>query len=150
MPAKKLFYRFLPQIDRSEVIRVPKLDTIIDLKSIFELPVFADYKSLDHSDKLGEVQVIDEESVSESFNCDTFSQIRVLSMQYPSKESDEMYEKDTLLVHIHGGGFITMSSGSYMMYTRTWAQQNPRAVICSLEYQLAPGARWPDQIDDVW
>ena len=43
-----------------------------------------------------------------------------------------------------------MTSGCYQDYTRTWANQNPRAVVCSLDYRLAPAARWPMQVDDCW
>ena len=44
LPYKKLFYRFLPPIDKCEVIRVPKLDTKITMHSIFNLP---NYSNLD-------------------------------------------------------------------------------------------------------
>lgn len=37
-----------------------------------------------------------------------------------------------------------------MQVTRVWAKQMPRAVICSLDYRLAPATRWPAQVDDVW
>jgi acetyl esterase/lipase len=44
---------------------------------------------------------------------------------------------DKLIVHIHGGGFISMSSESHQTYTRIWA--NDLCVpIVSIDYRLAP------------
>lgn len=43
-----------------------------------------------------------------------------------------------------------MSSGTYQKETRIWAKKLPRAVIAVIDYRLAPGARYPNQIDDVW
>ena len=43
-----------------------------------------------------------------------------------------------------------MSSGTYQKESRIWAKQYPNAVIAVLDYRLAPGARYPSQIDDVW
>lgn len=59
-------------------------------------------------------------------------------------------EKDTLIIHIHGGGFISMSSASHQSYTRGWAKSMPRSVLCSLDYRLAPESRFPTQLEDTW
>jgi hormone-sensitive lipase len=61
-----------------------------------------------------------------------------------------MNGQDTLVIHVHGGGFISMSSGSHQNYTRMWAKAMPNAIICSLDYRLAPESRFPAQIDDIW
>jgi len=54
----------------------------------------------------------------------------------PSKE---------LLVHIHGGGFIAQTSKAHMNYLRYYARQLDVPII-SLDYDLAPGARFPTQV----
>lgn len=57
-----MFYRFLPPIDRCDVIRVPKLDTKITAESIFDLPNYDEsYKNVDHSARLADVQRVPEE-----------------------------------------------------------------------------------------
>jgi hormone-sensitive lipase len=43
-----------------------------------------------------------------------------------------------------------MSSGSHQNYTRSWAKSLPNAVVCSLDYRLAPESRFPNQLDDIW
>ena len=57
---------------------------------------------------------------------------------------------DNLIIHIHGGGFISQSSFSHQLYTRRWATLIPKSVIFSIDYRLAPKYRFPDPVDDVW
>lgn len=53
------------------------------------------------------------------------------------------------VIHIHGGGFITMSSGSHQNYTRSWANRLD-CPIFSIDYRLSPEYKYPAAIDDVW
>jgi hormone-sensitive lipase len=46
--------------------------------------------------------------------CDTFNKICNIS-------KDNISVPDKLIFHIHGGGFISMSSFIHQVYTRTWA-----------------------------
>jgi acetyl esterase/lipase len=43
-----------------------------------------------------------------------------------------------------------MSSGSHLNYTKIWAKMIKRAIICSIDYRLAPKSRFPCQLEDVW
>jgi hormone-sensitive lipase len=43
-----------------------------------------------------------------------------------------------LVIHVHGGGFVAMSSGSHQSYSRVWANQLGVPVF-SIDYRLAPG-----------
>jgi hormone-sensitive lipase len=64
---------------------------------------------------------------------------------------EELAEKvDTVVIHIHGGGFISMSSHSHQTYTTKWAESLPNTAIFSIDYRLAPESRFPSQIDDCW
>lgn len=63
------------------------------------------------------------------------------------KQSDTI--DDVLIVHIHGGGFISMSSRSHQTYTRKWAKQL-QIPIFSIDYRLAPEHPYPEAIDDCW
>lgn len=56
---------------------------------------------------------------------------------------------DTILIHIHGGGFISMSSGSHQNYTRVWANKLEIPVF-SIDYRLAPEFPYPNGLDDCW
>lgn len=56
---------------------------------------------------------------------------------------------NTILIHIHGGGFISMSSGSHQNYTRIWANKLEIPVF-SIDYRLAPEFPYPNGLDDCW
>jgi len=83
----------------------------------------------------------------------------------------------TLVVHVHGGGFVAMTSFSHAVYTRRWARDTgtagpaapgqrlspsswaatrlawpaPAGVpILSVDYTLAPDAQFPTQIDECY
>ena len=54
-----------------------------------------------------------------------------------------------VLIHIHGGGFIAMSSRSHQCYTRKFAKVTGM-VVFSVDYRLAPNPPFPASLDDVW
>ena len=54
-----------------------------------------------------------------------------------------------LLIHIHGGGFLSQTSFSHQIYTRVWAD-SLRVPVFSIDYRLAPNHPFPDGLDDVW
>ncbi|VDD81100.1 unnamed protein product, partial [Mesocestoides corti] len=54
-----------------------------------------------------------------------------------------------LVVHIHGGGFIAMSSESHDVYIRPWAEKLDCPIL-SLNYSLAPEAPYPRALDECF
>lgn len=46
-------------------------------------------------------------------------------------------ERRGFVIHIHGGGFIAMSSGSHQNYTRMWANDTGVPIL-SIDYRLSP------------
>jgi len=54
---------------------------------------------------------------------------------------------DTIIIHIHGGGFISMSSNSHQIYTRVWARDTNLAIF-SIDYRLAPQYPYPCPLED--
>jgi len=56
---------------------------------------------------------------------------------------------DQIVIHVHGGGFIAMTSRSHQTYTRRWANllQVP---FFSIDYKKAPQHPYPEALDDVW
>ena len=56
---------------------------------------------------------------------------------------------DSLIIHAHGGGYISTSSFSHQNFTRRWANEIPVPVF-SLDYRLAPEHPFPEGLDDVW
>lgn len=54
----------------------------------------------------------------------------------------------TLIVHFHGGGFVSQSSAGHAIYLKEWAVDIPDAVILSVDYRLAPENPYPAALDD--
>ena len=54
---------------------------------------------------------------------------------------------ETVMVHLHGGGFMSMSSSSHQVYLRKWAYVH-RIPIFSVEYRLAPQTPYPFLLND--
>ena len=52
-------------------------------------------------------------------------------------------------MHVHGGGFVAMSSCSHQNYTRVWANSLDIPVF-SVDYRLSPASHFPDALNDVW
>jgi hormone-sensitive lipase len=65
------------------------------------------------------------------------------------KEPTHFIQYSSLVFHIHGGGFIAMSSASHENYTRKIANQTNLPVL-SIDYRLAPENPFPAALDDVW
>lgn len=63
------------------------------------------------------------------------------------KEVDTYF--DGIVLHIHGGGFVAMSSASHQAYTRQWAKKVGSPVL-SVDYRLAPDYPYPEALDDCW
>ena len=66
--------------------------------------------------------------------------------QQMSREVREEFRK--VILHIHGGGFISMSSSSHQSYLRKFVRQND-AVLFSIDYPLSPMKKYPDILDSV-
>ena len=60
---------------------------------------------------------------------------------------DHQFEK--IIIHVHGGGFIAMSTYYYQVHTRIWANEL-NIPIFSIDYRLAPEHKFPAGLDDVW
>ena len=56
---------------------------------------------------------------------------------------------NVIILHIHGGGFIGMSSRSHQSYTRKWAVMLGIPIF-SIDYRLAPEFPYPAALDDCW
>jgi hormone-sensitive lipase len=82
--------------------------------------------------------------------------VRVISNQsiyigddYSSVDKTKYPVVDRVIVQIHGGGFIAMSSYSYQPFAREWVKKTRSAMFC-IDYGLAPERPYPNAIEDVW
>ncbi|EZA47677.1 hypothetical protein DMN91_012343 [Ooceraea biroi] len=55
---------------------------------------------------------------------------------------------DELIIHSHGGGFVSQTSRSHEMYLRKWAT-TLGVPILSIDYSLAPEAPYPRALEEV-
>ena len=65
------------------------------------------------------------------------------------KSSVSSEEEGILVIHLHGGGFVAMSSASMRILTRPWCK-TLKMVHFSVDYRLAPKDPYPAALDDVW
>ena len=56
---------------------------------------------------------------------------------------------DEIVIHVHGGGFVGMSSNSFQIWTRQWAK-DIKMPIFSIDYRLAPENQYPAAVEDWW
>ena len=65
------------------------------------------------------------------------------------KENKKEEKKKTIMIHVHGGGFVAMSPTSHENYTLKWANKL-KIPIFSIDYRLSPGVAFPKALDDVY
>jgi len=58
-------------------------------------------------------------------------------------------EDGAIIIHLHGGGFIAMSSASMKIYLSRWCK-NLKMVCFSVDYSKAPKNPYPEALDDIW
>ena len=66
------------------------------------------------------------------------------SLNYKRNET-----KNSIIIHIHGGGFVAMSPSSHEGYTRKWSKILEIPVF-SIDYRLSPQFPFPNALDDVY
>ncbi|GBG29044.1 Hormone-sensitive lipase, partial [Hondaea fermentalgiana] len=66
----------------------------------------------------------------------------------PSARSKAVPQR-ALVLHFHGGGFVSMSAAAHENYTRRWTKQCGVPVI-SVDYSLSPDAKFPTAVDEAF
>ena len=56
---------------------------------------------------------------------------------------------NTIIFHVHGGGFVSASPSSHQNYTVKWANRL-QVPVFSIDYRLSPGVAFPKALDDVY
>ncbi|CDW72983.1 hormone sensitive [Stylonychia lemnae] len=65
------------------------------------------------------------------------------------KLSKPMQRIDKIIIHIHGGGFVTTDSCLHQNYTRLWSNDLGVPVF-SIDYSLAPKSPFPEPVNDCF
>ena len=58
-------------------------------------------------------------------------------------------DETAVVIHIHGGGFMSMTSLTHKTYLEQWTK-NLKMVHFCIDYRLSPENKYPDALDDVW
>lgn len=53
-----------------------------------------------------------------------------------------------LVMHFHGGGFVSQSSESHAVYMREWCVDVPDSIVVSVDYKLAPEYQFPKAVHE--
>ena len=59
------------------------------------------------------------------------------------------FHTDSLVIHIHGGGFVAFDSMNHQNYLNKWANEISGPIF-SFDYRLAPEHPFPQALDDCW
>ena len=63
--------------------------------------------------------------------------------------SSSVAESLSVVLHLHGGGFVSQSPDSHEIYLRDWAQRLNDAAIVSVDYALSPKNKYPVALQQV-
>lgn len=79
----------------------------------------------------------------------TFTQELLSSCCLCSSSSNPNMTQDTLIIHLHGGGFIGTTTITHESYLRNWVNRLNIPLI-GIDYSLSPQSQYPKAIDDCW
>ena len=151
------------KVTYNKCIHIPKTQPPITLGNIDNLPNYENWKSLLNDTMESQPLLICGDF---AHNPETHVQIRVITRKlfktmpeaYVGKKaaktvftcSDKTEGIDTLVIHVHGGGFIATSSASHQNYLRSWSNSVPNAAFFSIDYSLSPKSKFPGALDESW
>ena len=158
----------LPSISFREKLYVQK-HTKIDLKIINEyITDFANKQFFENYLKTKKSSKVENEDLKVLEECEDFNDFVKLKLLhccdwylpivkdnkntfYSCCSNIPLYNstRDALVIHIHGGGFVAMSSSSHENYLRKWCKMLKIPFI-SIDYRLAPDNKYPSAIEDVF
>ena len=143
---KNFMNLMIPNVRLNKVIFLPKTASHVLDKSPKVRSNFSPF-STEGTENTVKVRVLSSSALP-CFNQDLTAS-KLLTCCLPGSESDHSVLYQTLVIHIHGGGFISMSSASHQVYTRKWVNALNLPII-SVDYRLAPEHPFPAALDDVW
>ncbi|KAL5110351.1 Hormone-sensitive lipase [Taenia crassiceps] len=118
----------------------------------FSLPNVAVTLETEPSDGASSTVTINPPSGDKGISVRLISKVRRRGMAWvlsQGQEGGKTNPSPYLLVHIHGGGFIALSSETHDMYVRPWAEKLDCPII-SLNYSLAPESPYPRALDECF
>lgn len=56
---------------------------------------------------------------------------------------------DWFIFHLHGGGFVSLTSESHQLFLKNWSIWTNGTPILSVDYSLAPEAPYPRAVEEI-
>ena len=75
------------------------------------------------------------------------ARLSVIEKMQKAINPSKIFEK--IIIQIHGGGFVAMSSRTHQTYTRKWVNNLKVPMFC-IDYRKAPEFPYPNALDDCW
>ena len=138
----KVFGMMVPSIKQNLVIYVPRTALHITTDTLGDSGTGA--YSLRYVENYIPIRILSSTKL-QCFHPSAFASVG----SYGSGNGKHLRKFSEIIFHIHGGGFIGMSSKSHQGYTRRWANDLDRPIF-SVDYRLAPKYPYPNGLDDVW
>lgn len=70
-----------------------------------------------------------------------------LNLPVYSKENEPV--PVPIILHFHGGGFVSGNAATHEVYLREWAKETS-AIVFSVDYTLAPEAQYPLALEECF
>jgi len=140
--------KLFPRITKDVILEEYKENTINKFKPMDLFPLEGPELEKMKSNALNELYVADEEKVF----------VRILSLQSydfnsakakTQKNIQSKNQDEAIVIHMHGGGFVSMSSDSHRVYSTRWVK-GLKLTLFSIDYKLAPKNPYPEALDDIW
>jgi hormone-sensitive lipase len=126
MPDSKLMHKFFPR----------EFDPIL-LNQVIYIP-----RTMPHV-LAGQIEPLSVPSAFSSSPLSDHVKVRILSSQPLNSY------KGPIILHAHGGGYLSLSSFSHELYTRKWANLISLPIF-SIDYRKGPEFPFPAALDDIW
>lgn len=110
-----------------------------------------------------EILELIEEKIKKEEEKEKYVKIKLLhkdNLRIPTKNSlknfinscckpDIINNRNSIIMHVHGGGFVAMSPSSHENYTRKWVNKLHVPLI-SVDYSLSPQHPFPKALDEIF
>lgn len=136
---KKTYQNFLRSFNNENVDSGSRETFPVENSSYDSLHIIKEKIDPDEISKFIKIQII---SNNKNFTISS-------NEHYTNMDKINNSPKDSLIIHIHGGGFIAMTPESHEMYTRKWANLTDIPIL-SIDYRLSPEHSYPKAMDDVF
>jgi hormone-sensitive lipase len=131
-----------------EKINKFKIYNRVDYGNRIEEEIFEETSQISNSIPIieeNDIEILSPTKKVKFFEISIFSHIKI-NLKALARKNKPLKGANRILIHFHGGGFVSMSSKSHQVYLKKYCNRL-KAIIFSVDYTLAPEAKYPDLIE---